>query len=114
MDINNLFENLSEEVFWEIINNENNKLRLYNREWQEYSELCSEALKNKKVQSILEEKIPIELSKKDTEDLIKYHSANVEREVIEDKAIFKAGFRYGYYFLKKMELIKEDESDLSA
>lgn len=114
MDVDNLFKRMSEEVFWEIVNNEDKKLRIYNKEWQKYNKICVEAIKNKKLQGILEEEIPIELSEKDTEDLIKYHSANVERQVLENKAIFKAGFRYGYYFLNKMELIKNDESDLSA
>lgn len=113
MDTNDLFERIMEESFWEIVNNEDRKLRDNNKEWKKYNKICSKAIKNHKLQNVLEECIPTELSEEDSKDLIKFHQADVERQVIENKEIFKAGIRLAYYFFNKIELIKIDESDLS-
>lgn len=114
MDFNNLFDRISDEVFWEIVNNESRKLRLHNSEWNKYNNICSRTMRNNKIQKVLEENIPTEFTKKDSKDLIKYHNADIERQVIENRALFKAGFRFAYFLLNKMEMIEIDESDLRA
>lgn len=115
MDLDNLFERISEEAFWEIVNDEDRKSRLHNKEWNKYNKICGKAMKNNKLQYVLEEHIPTAFSEEDSKDLIKYRSADIERQVIENKAMFKAGFRYAYFFLKQMEIIKDDDkSDLSV
>lgn len=114
MDLNNLFERLSEETFWEIINNEGRKLSENHKEWKKYSKICSKALENHKLQNILEDCVATAITEEECKDLIEYHQADIERQVIENKEMFKAGIRFAYYFFNKVELIKNDESDLSA
>lgn len=113
MDLNSLFERMSDETFWEVLNAENKNLRLHNKEWQKQNSICKEALNNTKLQEVLEERKPVELSKDDTKALIKYNDANDERKKIECEKMFNAGIRYAYFYLKKIGLLKDNESDLS-
>lgn len=115
MNSKELFENSFEEYFWEVLNNEDVKLRFNSKEWQEYNKICSEKIKNHKLQSVLEEDTAVELNIKDVEDLIAYHRADVERQILENNEMFKAGFRNAFYLFNKMELINDkNKDDLSA
>lgn len=112
MDLDNIVESQYELLFWEILNKETRHLYKNSKEYINISHRCVDILnKYPNVQLVLEEEKPIILTEEEMTALIEYKQLDKERYILEEKQMLYAGSRNAYYILKKIGLLKDEESD---
>lgn len=112
MDFEKVFEEECEETFWDLVNFESTYLMKNNEEYKECSHKCAEIVgKYPKLQRVLEDDIPMALSKEEVANLIEYINNYNDRSLIEKKQLVSASCRNTYFAFKKLGLLKESNSD---
>lgn len=112
MEFEKVFEELCEERFWDIVNFESTHLMKNNKEYKKCSNKCTEIVgKYPNLQRVLEDDIPMALSKEEVTNLIEYINNCRERSLMEKKQIIVSSCRNSYFVLKKIGLLKDTNSD---
>ncbi len=112
MDLSKMLEQECDENYWDIVNFITSYLMKNNKSYkQSANECCDIVTKYPKLKQVLEDDIPVSLSKEEVSNLIKYiHSAS-DRNTMERKQLLCAGCRSSYFILQKLRLLKDKESD---
>lgn len=114
MDFERLFNQKSEEIYWDIVNNISSYLMKNNKEYRNNSHCIADILDDSEnLRMVLEDNASVNLTAEEVSKLIEYISKSFEMGVIEKKYIFYAGCRFAYFFIKKLDLLKEASTDLS-
>jgi len=115
VDFERLFNQKIEENYWDIVNNISSYLMKNNEEYRNNSHCIVNILNDSEnLRMVLEDNISVDLTKEEVSKLIEYISKSLEMRVMEKKYIFYTGCRFTYFFIKKMDLLKETNTDLSS
>lgn len=108
MDFNKMFDQECEENYWDIVNFVSSYLMRTNKEYKDSAYKCSDIIDEyPNLKKVLEDDMPVALTKKEVSGLIDYISNASDRNTLEKKQLVCAGCRSTYFLLKKMGLLKE-------
>lgn len=111
VDFNKMFDQECEENYWDIVNFVSSYLMRTNKEYKDSACKCSDIIDEyPNLQKVLEDNIPVALTKEEVSGLIEYISNALERNTLEKKQLVCAGCRSTYFLLKKIGLLKENNA----
>ncbi len=114
MDFERLFNQKSEDDYWDIVNEITSYLYRNSEDYKKNSNsICDILDDNDNLRSILEDNKALDLTKSEVEKLIEYINKLSEKNIMERKYIYQAGCRFTYFFLKNIGLLKEINTDVS-
>lgn len=114
MDFERLLNQKSEDDYWYIENEISSYLMRNNEKYKNNSHYVSDIMNDyKNLEMVLEDHIPVDLTKEEVSKLIEYINKYSEKNIIEKQQIYYAGCRFAYFFIKEMGLLKETNIDLS-
>lgn len=114
MDFERLLNQKKEENYWDVVNEISSYLIRNNEEYKNNSHYISHILDNyPNLKMVLEDDIPVDLTKAEVSKLIEYINKSSEKNILEKKHIFNAGCQFFYFFIKEIGLLKENNIDFS-
>lgn len=113
MDFERLFNQKSEDDYWDIVNEISSYLMKNSEDYKSNSHsICDILDDNVNLKLVLEDDTALDLTQAEVEKLIEYIRKSSEKNIMERKYIYYAGCQFTYFFLKKMGLLKETNVDL--
>lgn len=97
-----------EETFWSIYNDECTKLMKKNKEYKEMQNKCCEIVESSpNIRKVLDDGDPASITEEESKKIIEYNELMDNRNIIESKALLLAGAKYYHKLLVCAGIIKK-------